>query len=305
MAPEWGLLSRKNKPLVHAALYRILTKSFYYGLFEFSGEWHQGSHEPIITKDLFDKVQGLLTKSGVPHKHRKHLFPFLGLASCANCDGAITAERQKKKYHYYRCTKKKGPCTEPFVREEDLAKQISTAIAKVALPADAYQQMIAWWAKEQQDSRQPLARFKEQFDREMPAIQGKLDRLLDAHLDGIIDRVEYQAKKESLLKQKVRLEEKLTALETGAMGWLEPCLEFLQAAHQAGPLASGDDYSSQKEFLKKIGSNFRVSAKTLRFSYHLPWSLLAKRRPLINWWRRGESNPRPEGFHDDRYRLSR
>src|SRR5439155_21105094 len=105
----------------------------------------------------------------------------------------------------------------------------------------------------------------------------KLDRLLDAQLDGLVERVEYLAKKETLLKQKVELTEQLVRLDQKATGWLEPCRAFLTAAHSAGEMGNASDLESQKEFLKKIGSNFRLAAKTLRFDYQNPWKILAGR----------------------------
>ena len=159
--------------------------------------------------------------------------------------------------------------------------------------------MMAEWAKEQESANQPVAQFKAEMKGKIPEIKAKLERLLDAHLEGLIDKAEYLPKKEALLKSKVELEEKLKQLEQGATGWLEPCREFLEAAHQAHQMAAdgnGSTYSpqvleSQKEFLKKIGSNFRLAAKSLVFSYLPPWRLVAT--PDFSNLRKGrDSNPR-------------
>ena len=94
----WGLVSRSGKPLVKAELYRTLTRAFYYGLMKYTGEWHQGTHEPLITKELFDQVQKALVRNGRPNKYKKLYFPLLGLASCASCGCAITAERPWRRF---------------------------------------------------------------------------------------------------------------------------------------------------------------------------------------------------------------
>jgi len=64
-------------------------------------------------------------------------------------------------------------------------------------------------------------------------------------------------------------------LEQGATGWLEPCRDFLEAARKAHRVATEGDLESRKKELQKVGSNFRLAAKTLRFDYRLPWRLLA------------------------------
>jgi len=51
-----GLRSHKGNVLAVSCVQRMLSKSFYYGLFEFKGETHQGTHEPIITKKLLGSL---------------------------------------------------------------------------------------------------------------------------------------------------------------------------------------------------------------------------------------------------------
>ena len=271
----WGLVSRQNTPLSKSELHRTLTRPFFYGLMKYSGEWHQGSHEPLVSKELFDQVQKVLVRQSKPNKYRKHTFPLLGLAICETCGCSITAERQKG-YHYYRCTKKRGVCAQPYIREEKLAEQIKESIQQVALPDETFQYLMAQWAKEEANARQPVEALQEKISKEVPGIESKLNRLLDAHLEGIITQSEYLAKKESLLNQKVELEERLTKLKKGATGWLELAKKFLQTAHQAGFLSEGSNLAAQRKFLKKIGSNFRLGGRLLSFQFSDHWEIIAK-----------------------------
>lgn len=101
------------------------------------------------------------------------------------------------------------------------------------------------------------------------------------------------AKKEALLQNKIGLEEKRCQLEQEVTGWLEPCRRFLEEAHQTHQLAASENLASQKEYCQKIGSNFLLAGKTLRFSCHFPWRLLAEAAPGAKMWRRPESNRGP------------
>lgn len=52
--------TRKEKYISLSMIYKILKNPYYYGKFEFpkeSGQWYKGSHEPLITKEVFDAVQ--------------------------------------------------------------------------------------------------------------------------------------------------------------------------------------------------------------------------------------------------------
>ncbi|HLG19618.1 MAG TPA: recombinase family protein [Bdellovibrionota bacterium] len=281
-AHEWGMKSRTGKPLHRSHIHVMLSNAFYFGLLKHAGEVYQGTHEPMVSKDLFDQVQSVLHRLGRTHFSRKHHFPFLGLAKCVTCDGGITAERQRG-HHYYRCSRKRGRCTEPYLREESFADQIQRAIAAVALPDDTFQKMLAALAKEQEASSQPIEKLKAETRETVGDISKKLDRLLDAHLDETIEKAEYLSKKELLLNEKLRLEERLRKLEQTRMGWLEPTKNFLIAAHRAGAIATSDDMAERKEFLKKIGSNVRLGAKRLRFDYEKPWVILARAEKNANW----------------------
>ena len=293
-ANEWGMKSRTRKPLHRSHIHTMLSCPFYFGFMKHAGEIYQGTHEPLVSKDLFDQVQSVLHRLGRTHISWKHHFAFLGLAKCVTCDGAITAERQKG-WHYYRCSKKRGKCPEPYIREENFADQIQRAIAAVALPDDTFQKMLAALVKEQEESSQPIEKLKAETRETVGDISKKLDRLLDAHLDGTIEKVEYLSKKELLLNEKLRLEERLRKLEQTRMGWIEPAKSFVVAAHRAASVVKSDDPVERKEFLKKIGSNLRLGAKTLRFDYEKPWDILAKNQKNENWSGRLDLNQRPLG----------
>ena len=54
---EIKFTTQHGKPLALGNIYRMLQRSFYYGVYEHpvgSGKWYTGRHKPIITKELFD-----------------------------------------------------------------------------------------------------------------------------------------------------------------------------------------------------------------------------------------------------------
>ena len=101
-----GLVSRNGKKLSISNIQKILTNPLYYGGLLFNGELFPGTHEPCVSKKLFDTVQSVLTSKTCPKKRGEKIFPLRGLFRCAECGCSITAET-KKGHNYYRCTKKK------------------------------------------------------------------------------------------------------------------------------------------------------------------------------------------------------
>jgi len=142
LALSFGLVSPRSKgKLSNATLQRILQNPFYYGCFQYKGELYEGVHEPIISQQLFEKVQRVIADRGKPRKENQdYNFTFTGIFKCGECGRSITAERHVKKsglvFRYYRCTKKDTNCQQRFLNEKDLFNQLNDIFQKVALPND-------------------------------------------------------------------------------------------------------------------------------------------------------------------------
>jgi hypothetical protein len=114
-------------------------------------------------------------------------------------------------------------------------------------------------------------------------IERKLNTLLDGYINQIIDEEEYKHKKSTLLNEKLELKEKLKNLDGKGKVWLELARTFVSSADQASYIATEGTLDEKRVFLKKIGSNFRLSGAKLLFSYRLPYSFLVEKPPKIKW----------------------
>lgn len=139
---EMGLTGlRNNTKLTKSTIIRTLSNPFYYGAIRWKDDIHEpedlpekSRHIGIISKDLFDKVQKILANKSKPRK-QTHNYKYTGLIRCKECGSMITAEKQKG-IIYYRCTKKKGNCSQPYLREDDLEQQFSDVIEEYVMPQD-------------------------------------------------------------------------------------------------------------------------------------------------------------------------
>jgi hypothetical protein len=74
----WELTSHREKPIARSMLPRLLSNPFYTGLFRFADETHDGTHQPLVSKALFDEVQNVMARRGRPHKPRRKPLSYLG-----------------------------------------------------------------------------------------------------------------------------------------------------------------------------------------------------------------------------------
>lgn len=136
---EIGFTNRSGKPVALSQVFLILMNPFYYGEFEYpegSGKWFKGSHEPLISKELFEQVQQF--RGAYKGKWGSKQFAYRGLLECGYCGGQITCEEKFKKlkngelnrHVYYRCTKKIDlNCPGEYINERALEELIDSFVA--------------------------------------------------------------------------------------------------------------------------------------------------------------------------------
>ena len=277
----WGLTGNTGKPLGKSSVHRILTNTAYLGLISFHGETHEGNFEPIIDKKTFDKVQKELERRSRPRNTKEgHNFPLTNLLTCSECGCAITAQYAKKgKYIYYRCSKRKGSCSQPYVRDIHLIEQLRYEVDRIALPEEIGEIMLAEIdilerkeIKEQQD-------YLQQLNKKVKEIEGKMDKLVNTFLDGNLEQYTYLKKKDELLKDKVGLLEKIKDFENRGAEWFELAREFVETFTHAHSIKTTDDFYELKSFVKKIGSNRLLGGKKVILEMVSPLDLIPEYFP--------------------------
>jgi len=78
-----------------------------------------------------------------------------------------------------RCTKRKNPCEQKYVREEIITSQIKEKIKKVSLSSAWANASINYFENEKMKVAQTESSFAQKARRELVEIETKLDRLLD------------------------------------------------------------------------------------------------------------------------------
>ncbi len=273
---QTGILTRGGKPYKRDKISFILSNPFYYGYFRYSGELHEGKHEPIIAKKLFDKVQEVLKQRSKPQRKERIPKAFTGLFRCGECGMMITAEIQKS-HVYYRCTKKSKTksCNQPYTREEDLNQQLSSMIQKVSLRQNWAKEMLKMLEKDKEDNTRSCFAFVQKNQEKIKELRQKLQFILDSYLDQVIEREIYLEKKSEIMSEIKTLEEQNIRFEQKQNDWLEPFKNWINEAANAAKIARDNDFFSKKVLAAKIfGSNLVLENKKARGSAQNQWAAL-------------------------------
>jgi site-specific DNA recombinase len=295
-----GIKTKGNKPLPRVQVSYMLSNPFYVGLFRYAGELHEGKHQPIVSKQLFDKVQeALKARSKPPKSPTNNPQALCGLVRCGTCGMMITAEHKFKhqkngnvhEYTYYRCTRKNKAvrCSEPAIREDALDRQLSNLIKKYALPNDWAAELFKMSDRDEKEAVQSSATLVQEARGEIQDISQKLQRLLDAYLDQDIEREAYRSEKANLLLRKKSLEEEIGNLERGAIAWVEPLRDWIKDAQTLNEMTETTPLPLKKSFAQKIfGLNLTLNAHKPRGFAEIQWASIAEahcevsKKPLCN-----------------------
>ena len=208
----------------------------------------------------------LKTRGRPDRKPKNEPQAFCGLIHCAECGMMITAETQKG-HVYYRCSKKSTivNCTQKYVREEEIDRQLSSLIQKISLPKDWAEKLLKMAEKDFKNSAQSSSAFVEETKKDILKINVKLERLLTGYLDQVIDQPDYCLQKAKLLSKKKSLEEEISTFSHKQNDWLAPFQNWLKDAQSLDKIASDSDLFAKKVCAKEIfGSHLFLGEKILR-----------------------------------------
>lgn len=274
---EDGLAYRDSgRPLLKTSVHKILRNPMYYGDFVWDGKHYRGTHEPIVSKELWDKVQEVLAIKGNRRtRHQKYWWAFQGLVSCGHCGCALVAEKKKDKYVYYHCTGNKGKCGEPWVREEELSRQFGEQLRDLHFDPEVLdwirEALRASHADEKQYHEEIVAELQKQYQR----LQHRLDAMYVDKLDGDISAEYFQEKGEAWRREQADIRRKMEAHEQANQSYMEEGIQLLELADRAYELYCQQPPEEQRRLLNCVFSHATWGNGSLSPVYRPPFDLIA------------------------------
>ena len=292
MASEWGLTVKATnaypeKKISKTYMYTLLSNPFYYGDFEYplgSGNWYHGSHQPMITKEEYDKVQWILSGKKGSMRPKTHKFKYTGIMRCGECGAFITAEAKVKHqkngkihhYTYYHCTKRvNADCQQKCVSETELERQIVGYLQKITVSKEFHE----WAMNELKEIDRGSSAEKEKHlaikRKAFTDCQNKLDALLQLRMDGEIDAEQYKEKKAQFEKEQFELRQYLENAEKAEKEWLEGAEQTLTFAERAVEEFKEGDFEKRRAILQSVGTNHKLLDRRLTIETHKPLEIFS------------------------------
>jgi site-specific DNA recombinase len=287
------VLSELGLRLARSYFETILKNRFYLGYFIWQGVEYKGTHEPLISSQLFDQVQDVFAGRNKP-KHRKHAFAFAGLLKCAHDGCTVTAEKQKGKYVYYRCSHGRGKCSLPYMREQEVSDRMADVLNDIYVPEEVTDKIIASLDSDRSRVESERENRRDRTQQRLSALRTRMDQMYEDKLDGKIDEEFWSRKMNEWCELERTLESELSRLKVGITDEsMFTVREILELANQARSLYVTRNHAERAQLLKHVLLNCDTDGISLWPSYKYPYNLISERAKNQEWSGREDLNLRP------------
>ncbi len=275
-----GMKTRKfKKKITKHGLEVVLHNPFYYGLMKWNGVSYRGKHEPLISKELFDRV-----KERFENRHRPNprglFFTFKGIGlKCGYCGCSIIAERQtgkadKSSYIYYHCSESRGKCEQTWYREEELDRRFGEAIGKLQIDDQILGLIKNALKKSHEDeerfAKEELVKLQSEYSRN----ETKLHKVYEDKLEGVINEEFFRRKYDELQQRQIEIHAEIEGLRKRNTGYFEEGLEILELMRNIKNQYVRADPMQKQRILKILASKCELKGVNTKIYWNKPFDIL-------------------------------
>lgn len=259
----------------YRAVRTILDNPVYCGYNQYKGEIYKGNHEPIISKEDYDKTQAELkirqrtAAENVNPRPFQAKYILSGIGQCGYCGAPLkilmgVVRKDGTRFIRYEChqrhpRKTKGvtvynnneKCDSGFYEKDDIENYVLTEISKLQDDTGYLDKIFS------EDSVETIDR--ESYKRQIEELSKKLSRLNDLYIDDRITLEELQNKSAEFISMRATLE---TELEN------DPALGKDKRKADMRELLNAEkvfsmDYEGQKVLVRGLINKVRVTAEDI------------------------------------------
>ncbi len=278
-----GHRKRSGKPWDRRTLLHMLRNPVYVGKIRWLTALHDGTHQPIVPRELFDRAQAILNERSKDLRGRhwsngsERLLT--GIIRCALCAGGmvgVSTRKKGRKIPYYVCLnrERERQCDQEYVRADELEVLVMTDV-KTLLRDDAFVDRV--WA----ETNRRLAAQRPDIDQELVAVAGELDRVrerIDRYTEafevGSLDANAFGANVQALRVQLGQLEAHRADLEAQAANLRLPPLDrahILSLLDNFDSVFESGTNPQRKHLLHQLVKEVRVHGRrSVEVTYFVP-----------------------------------
>ena len=285
-----GLAYKKSgAPVPTSTVHSILRNRLYTGWFEWNGKLYQGKHEPLVSVEMWERVQGVMDgRNASKHRRMTHDFAFSGLIACAKCGCSVVGEIKKHKYIYYHCTgyadKCRGEpasCRRKYVREEVLEQHFTALLGQLRFDDEVLEwvgeALHASHADERREREEAIKRLRAEYDR----LQARIDAMYIDKLDGRIGGDFFDKMAGQWRDEQTRCLRDIERHQEAEQSYMDEGVRILELVRNAQSLFERQPAREKRRLLNFVLSNCTWEDGEVVATFRQPFDLLAETNAAV------------------------
>lgn len=232
-----GVRNRAGKPLTYTSFQHAMHQTTYIGEHTYKGKVLEGCATPIVTREVFDKVQEILATHANAPATAKARIPYLlqGKIYCGSCGAPMFGESGKSHtgaiHSYYACytRKRRHECSKKNERREKLETYIIRQTMEYILTPRRMEEIARAVVKEY--NKEFSSSRVEELEKALAKIEQEQEKLVDALIDAPkvahqkiyarMELLEAQKQEFEIDAAKLRVAMNLRLTEQEVIAWLQ------------------------------------------------------------------------------------
>ena len=228
--------SLPERPISRSSVQRMLRNPYYIGIVSWQGIQYQGTHEPIISRELFYQVQAVLDARLAGEKQRKFTHYLRGSIYCGNCGSRLCFDHKTNRhgttYDYFFCVgrhQKRTTCDRPYVSADTIAAQVEDKWRHLSLEPKYAELLETILLQDLEHYREAASHTQRVAKRQIQLLEAQRQKLLQAYYADSMPLDLFKTEQERLTTSLRRYETQAVAADASYLQierTLKRCLEF-------------------------------------------------------------------------------
>jgi len=215
------------KALTVSGLAHLLAHRAYVGIVEWDGVEYEGSHEPLVDRATFDRVQELLAARAMRGtRERRHHHYLKGLLVCGVCGRRLSLQFSKGTYTYFYCLGQKDRrngtgCQERYVAADHLEAEVEDLYRRIEVPTDWAEGLREAVAAEVATRHEDTTAERELLAHRHEHAESERYKLMEAYYANAIDVTMLRREQERIRAELRTIESRQATLDASLEDWQE------------------------------------------------------------------------------------
>jgi len=247
-----GYTTVRDAEFTKSRVHQILHNRFYTGWFQYKNEWIKGTHEPVISDDLFQERISRMDDRYNGNRKSETTYNLSKYVRCSHCGMMYTGYKVIKSdvYYNHHCEALNGKYR--IVKESEIVTALDDYIETIV-----YSDQYSMWLKKtfseiMNDKSSVTERERAESNKKIRELQSSKSKLLDMYLSDEFTKEEIDKKAHEINTQITVLEDRLVILNKDLSNHFNKVLDIVDYLKNFTKTFLLDSIDGKMEFLRAM-----------------------------------------------------